>query len=225
MRKSAPRAILFDLEGVVIDTEPLWDASQRIFLERRGIAYDRARVKPLIAGRSLSEGAEQMQKLYGFSGTPQELAKERRSIMADLLEQDVALIPGFAEFFARVQAAGIAAAAATSMERALFAQADGRLRLTDRFFPNVCFAEDAGAAKPAPDVYLHAARAVDCAPEDCVAIEDSPAGIEAAKRAGIQCIALATTFEPELLHATDETHADYAMLQRDSKLLASILRP
>ena len=60
--------IIFDGEGIVIDTESIWDKGQEIFLQRRGFVYDRDRIKPLLTGRTLAEGVEVMKQVYRFEG-------------------------------------------------------------------------------------------------------------------------------------------------------------
>ena len=59
--------IIFDAEGIVIDTEAVWDKGQEIFLQRRGFVYDRERIKPLLTGRTLAEGVEVMKQVYQFA--------------------------------------------------------------------------------------------------------------------------------------------------------------
>ncbi|MEQ9363972.1 MAG: HAD family phosphatase [Leptospirales bacterium] len=200
------RAIIFDAEGVIIDTEALWDESQRVFLERRGIAYDRARTKHLLAGRSLTDGTRILKDAYkeDLAGEIRELAAERRDITASLFAAGVELIPGFADFFERVTAAKFTTCVATSMAPDLFALADRRLKLSDRFSGRVFFTADVGGrAKPDPAVFLHAAKALACPPRDCLVIEDSPAGVLGARAAGMQCVALTTTFSRERLRQAD----------------------
>ena len=67
--------IIFDAEGIVIDTETIWDKGQAIFLQRRGFVYDRERIKPLLTGRTLAEGVEIMRQAYRFDGDTEALAR------------------------------------------------------------------------------------------------------------------------------------------------------
>ncbi|MBU4369128.1 hypothetical protein KJ575_05505, partial [Patescibacteria group bacterium] len=76
--------IIFDAEGVIIDTEPMWDKSQKEFIGRRGLSYDRKKIKHLISGKSLVDGVKIMQKEYGFRGNPKKLVKERKIIIKKL---------------------------------------------------------------------------------------------------------------------------------------------
>ncbi|MCR9145221.1 MAG: HAD family phosphatase [bacterium] len=200
----APRAILFDAEGVIVDTEKLWDEGQRVFLQRRGIAYDRDRIKHLLAGRSLTDSTEILKNEYEPGAELSRLIEERRTIMRGLFADRVEFVPGFLEFFARVKASDLATAVATSMSPEFFAAIDRRLDLRERFGGRVYFTSDVdGRAKPDPAIFLYAARALDRTPADCLVIEDSPAGVDAARAAGMRCVALTTTFPRHRLNGAD----------------------
>ena len=96
-------AIIFDAEGVIIDTEPMWDRAQEEFLRRRGIAYDRKDVKHLLSGKSQAEAVEIIKAKHRLTGDNQTLANERRELVRRQLEEHVEFIPGFRDFFQRVQ--------------------------------------------------------------------------------------------------------------------------
>jgi beta-phosphoglucomutase len=207
-------ALLFDAEGVVIDTEPLWDDVQREFLATHGHEYDRAVVKPLVAGRSSVEAMHVMKQMFGLPGTPEELAAERLDI-ARRHFAEVAFVTGFRDFFATV-GAQFSTAMATAMDPRLFAVADARLELTQLFDGRVSTVADvSGRGKPAPDLFLHAAAALGTPPERCVVFEDAPNGIEAAGRAGMHSVGLTTTFSAELLAAADLVVDAYSEIDVD----------
>ncbi|HET7487423.1 MAG TPA: HAD family phosphatase [Acidimicrobiales bacterium] len=194
-------AIVFDAEGVVLDTEDLWDEAQAEFLGRRGVAYDRDLVKPLCAGRSLVEGVEVMRALYGFPGDAAALAAERLAIAAGLLA-GVGLVPGFEDFH-RLAEARFRLGLATAMAPPLFAAVREALALDARFEAVVTLDDAGGRGKPEPDLFLAAARRLGVPPASCAVIEDAPRGIEAARRAGMVAVGLATTFRADLLAGAD----------------------
>jgi len=199
----APQAIIFDAEGVVVDSESIWDHGQRVFLERRGCRYDRDRIKPLLTGRSVAEGVAIMQEAYGFGGDVETLAEERIAIVRGLLADEVHFIPGFEAFFRRVRAQ-YKTCIATAMSEELFQLVDRRLGLSALFGGRIFTLSNVGGrSKPAPDLFLHAARRLGAEPGGCIVIEDAPHGIEAARRAGMRCIGLATTYGRERLEAAD----------------------
>jgi len=216
----AIQAIIFDAEGVVIDTEPLWDEAQRLLLERRGVAYDRARVKHLIAGKSAVDGIAILQRDFNIAGVPQELAKERNDTVRGLIAGRVQFIPGFPEFFARIQDR-YKTCIATSMAPELLPLVNERLHLNDLFGDRIFSLADVGnRSKPDPALFLFAAQKLATPPAHCLVIEDSPNGIEAAKRAKMYCFGLATTFPPALLQDATEVVASYQELERTLQFAA-----
>lgn len=195
--------VLFDGEGVVIDSEKLWDRSQEEFLRRRGATYDRARVKHLLAGRSMVEGVRVLQAEYGFGGNPEELGKERVAIAENLFRHEAEFVPGFQEFYQRVRPT-FKTCMATMMPKRLLDIVVARLKLADLFGEHIyCPDPNSLPGKPAPDLFLYAARQLQSSPASCIVVEDSPIGIEAARRAGMYCIGIATTFSAEKLGLAD----------------------
>ena len=207
-------AIVFDAEGVVIDTEPLWDEAQKLLLERRGVQYDRGRVKHLIAGKSVLEGIAVIQREFKIPGDPMALAAERGNDMRRLIADRLQFVPGFEEFFARVDKA-YKTCIATSMPVELLDIVNRRLHLPTLFGDRIFSISDVGnRSKPEPDLFLFAARKLSVAPDRCLVIEDSPNGIEAARRAGMYCIGLATTFSRELLTGATAIASSYEEIAR-----------
>jgi len=202
--------IIFDAEGVVVDTECIWDKGQEEFLKRRGFVYDRAQVKPLLTGRSLVEGVRAMQQFYGFGGDPAELARERFEIVKDHMAEGVKFIDGFQTFFERVRAT-YKTCIASAMSEELMAIVDRVLGLSALFGGDKIFTlvHVNYVSKPDPALFVHAARQLQSAPEQCLVIEDAPFGVEAAHRAHMKCIGLATTYEPDQLAAADLVARSY----------------
>lgn len=197
------QAILFDAEGVVIDTEQAWDHGQRIFLERRGLPYDRERIKPLLTGRSLVDGARVMQRELGFAGDPEVLAEERLEIVRELLVEEARFMEGFPAFFESVRGR-YRCCIATALERSLLAAVDRKLGLSGRFGDRLYAIADVGnRSKPDPALFLLAAERLGVVPDRCLVIEDAPNGIEAARRAGMRCVGLTSTYGPERLVEAD----------------------
>jgi beta-phosphoglucomutase len=197
------RAVIFDAEGVVIDTEAAWDKAQKEFLSRRGIIYDRAKVKPLLSGRSLAEGTVIMQDLYRFKGDVNSQIEERRELVREFVSRQTRFVDGVESFLTTIRNE-YEVALATAMDPELFAIADRMLELTKLFKGNVVTLRDVEyRAKPSPDLFLCAASRLGVSPEQCAVIEDAPLGIEAALNANMYVIGLATTYDPRLLQTAD----------------------
>lgn len=196
-------AVIFDGEGVVFDSEAIWDKGQREFLGRRGILYDRDRLKPLLTGRSLVEGVRVMQGLLGFAGDPEVLARERLEIVRSFFGAEINFLEGFLTFHAQVRAF-CQTCMATSLAPELLAVTDRSLGLSHLFAGKVFSLTDVGSrGKPEPDLFLFAARQLGSPAEHCLVIEDAPLGVEAAKRARMRCVALTSTYNRALLTAAD----------------------
>jgi beta-phosphoglucomutase-like phosphatase (HAD superfamily) len=210
-RKPMLKAILFDCDGVVLDSETIWDRCETELMHRRGIAFDVARTKPLITGLGEAASVRLLVEQYGLLEDPAALARERREIISALFAAEVRFTAGFEEFFARQVQGRYRTCIATSMIEDLFAVADRRLGLSRLFEGRVYFPSHVGGrAKPEPDLFLYAAARLNAPPERCLVIEDSPRGLEAARRAGMPSIGLATTHEPDLLAAADRVVRSFA---------------
>ena len=195
--------IIFDAEGVVVDTEKAWDKAQEEFLRRRGIVYERKKIKHLLSGKSQPEAIEILKAECGLTGNVQALIVERMGLVRRLLEEHVEFVAGFREFFKRVQPA-YRTCIATAMPEDLLAIVDSRLSLSELFGGRIYSLIDVGhRSKPNPDIFLHAANRLGAKPENCLVIEDAPHGVEAAKRAGMKCIALTTTYDRQILSNAD----------------------
>jgi len=207
-------AILFDCDGVVLDSETIWDRCEEEFLRRRGIAFDVARTKPLITGLSQQAGVLLLQEQYGVEGDPDALVVERLEIIRGMFDREVRFTEGFPEFFEERVRGRFATCIATSMPEELFAVADRKLAISRFFGSRVYFPSHVGGrAKPAPDLFLYAARQLGAPPDRCLVIEDSPRGIEAARRAGMPVIGLATTHGEEMLGEADRVVGSFGEIE------------
>ncbi|MGH9022402.1 MAG: HAD family hydrolase [Acidimicrobiia bacterium] len=202
--------LIFDAEGVVIDTEHMWDRAQEELLRDYGHRYDREVVKPLLSGRSSLEGARVLKGIYHLDDTAEVIDGKRMLLLIRHLSLEVDFISGFVEFFGKVSPL-FKTAIATAMDLVLFDLVDQRLGVRRLFHDNIFSLEDvAHRSKPEPDLFLFAASALGSAPSESLVIEDAPYGVEAARRAGMGCIALATTYPPSLLLAADMVISSYA---------------
>ncbi len=208
--------IIFDGEGIVIDTESIWDKGQEIFLQRRGFVYDRDRIKPLLTGRTLAEGVEVMKQVYRFEGDTETLAQERADIVRELFVHDACFIEGFLQFYASVRNR-YKTCIATAMDQNLLKLIDQHLNLSALFENKIYTLDKVGyRSKPNPDIFLYAAQQLGSLPESCVVIEDAPHGIDAAKRAGMRCIAISTTYDAGKLEQADFVVSAYAEIDLDA---------
>lgn len=196
------KAIIFDLEGVVVDSEKLWDRCAVIFLGNHGFKYEREPHKPLLMGKTLEEGVEIWKKEIGLKGDTKKLAQERRDIIREMY-YETNFIPGFLDFFNKVKdkyKIGVG----SSIERTFLEIVDNKLGITKLFNNHVYSIADIGfISKPNPDIFLFVAKKIGVNPKDCVVFEDSPNGVRAAKNAGMMCVATTNTTTSDLLKEAD----------------------
>ncbi|MCK5233975.1 MAG: HAD family phosphatase [Candidatus Aenigmarchaeota archaeon] len=195
--------IIFDADGIVLDSEQAWVKGTTEFLRRKGFIYDKERLMPLMIGGSVEDGVRIMQKEYGFGGDANALARERVSLVRMYYETELEFVKGFEEFYSKVQGK-YKTCIATSLDSELLKIADKKLGLTKIFNDKIFSIADVGnVSKPAPDIFLYVAKKLNSKPQNCLVIEDSPRGVKAAKSAGMFCVALTTTNKKELLAKAD----------------------
>jgi len=185
-----PRFAIFDLDGVLLDTEPLYTEANAQVAARFGKVYDWS-VKRDCIGRGALDAARIIVDALALPLSPAALLQEREQILKVLVARAPAMRG--AEAFTRALAArGVPLAIATSTEAPLFTlKAAAHRAWLGIFGATVCGDDPRVArAKPAPDIFLAAAHDLGAAPETCLVFEDSPFGVEAARAAGMQVIAL-----------------------------------
>jgi HAD superfamily hydrolase (TIGR01509 family) len=181
-----PAAIVFDLDGVLVDSEQLWDEVRRAVVADRGGRWT-ADATAAMQGMSTPEWAQYLTTL-GASGTPRELAKAVTEGMAGRYRRHVPLLPGAVEAVTALSGRwrlGVASSSPPDLIGVVLAAAGvaGRFRVA-------VSSEEVARGKPAPDVYLAAAAKLDAEPATCVAIEDSANGLRAAAAAGMVVVAV-----------------------------------
>jgi HAD superfamily hydrolase (TIGR01509 family) len=178
-------AVLFDMDGLLVDTEPLWFETETEVMARLGASWSVEDQERLLGG-SMEHTVGYLLAKAKRPATPREVARWMMDGMLDRAAAGrVVVRPGARELLAEVAAAAIPHALVTSSEREF---ADAVIQGAGFRFPVTVTADDAAATKPAPDPYLLAAKLLGASPEQCVAIEDSPNGVTSATAAGCRVI-------------------------------------
>jgi HAD superfamily hydrolase (TIGR01509 family) len=180
-------AAIFDLDGVLLDSEEVWDAVREAFVRERGGRYD-AEVQRAMMGMSSGEWARYLHDSAGVPDEPEAINAEVVRRMLAAYRGHLPLVPGAVEAVRRL-AEAFPLGLASSSNRPLI---DIVLELAGiaSFFRATVSSEEVARGKPAPDVYLETARRLGVAPERCAAIEDSHAGIRSAHAAGMRVLAI-----------------------------------
>jgi pseudouridine-5'-monophosphatase len=184
------RSVIFDLDGVLLDTEPLYTRAIAQIAARFGKVYDWS-VKAECIGRGTLEAAATIVEALALPMSPAELVEARDLLLNDLFASAPAM-PGARAFTRALRERRLPMAIATSTEAAVFAIKAAPHAAWFSTFDAVVCGDDArvGRPKPAPDIFLAAARDLGTPPADCLVFEDSPFGVAGARAAGMQVVAL-----------------------------------
>jgi HAD superfamily hydrolase (TIGR01509 family) len=186
-------AVVFDLDGLLIDSEQVWDDVREALAKERGGRYDERAQRDMM-GMSSTEWSRYMHERVGLAESPEEINRIVVEQMLQRYEAGPPWIPGALDAVRRIGAA-FTLGLASSSNRELIDAVLAAGGITGLFAATVS-SEEVARGKPAPDVYLEAARRLDADPAACVAIEDSHSGIRSAKAAGMTCIAIPNAHFP-----------------------------
>ncbi len=182
------KAIIFDMDGVMIDSEPLWEKTERILLRRREIEYS-PDYRDQIVGLNQNDSGRLLIKTFELSETIEEIITERVEILTAIYEKELETVEGLAPLLDSLIDQKLPLAVASSSPKRVINFVLDMFSLND-YFSVVVSGECTENGKPHPDIYLEAARLLGIEPQECLAIEDSINGVLAAKAAGMLCIAV-----------------------------------
>ncbi|MEU2036666.1 HAD family hydrolase [Nocardia amamiensis] len=179
-------AVVFDMDGVLIDSEPVWERVRRAYVAEKGGQWMPDTQRRLM-GMSTGEWSEYLSGELGVGESPETVAREVVDRMAERYDETVPLLPGAVEAVQRISEHWTLGLASSS-PRELIDSVLGRTGLIE-FFTVTFSTEEVDRGKPAPDVYLTVATFLRQRPTDCVAVEDSSNGLRSAHAAGMRVIA------------------------------------
>jgi sugar-phosphatase len=182
-------AVAFDMDGVLLDSEPIWRAVERDVFGGLGIQVTDDDLRETMGVRIADVVARWHSRHPWAEPSVEEVADTVVEHVARSIEETGTLHPGVREAIDRLERSGVRLALASSSPMRLIRAVLRMGRLEDRFEVTVT-AEDDERGKPHPDVYLRAARELGVRPERCLAIEDSINGVRSAKAAGMVCVAV-----------------------------------
>ena len=196
------RAVIFDMDGVLTDSEPLINDAARAMFQERGLRVAPEDFRPFVgAGEDRYIGGV-AEKYHWPLDLP---AAKRRTyeIYLELVPSRLRAFPGVRALVGACRAAGLRVAVASSANLVKIAANLSQIGLPPEFWDCVVTAETVKVRKPAPDLFLAAAARLGLGPNQCVVVEDAVHGVQAAKAAGMRCIGVAHTFAAEQLGAAD----------------------
>jgi HAD superfamily hydrolase (TIGR01509 family) len=190
------RAILFDFDGLLADSEPLQKAAWRAYLQQHGHRLEDSLVERMF-GLRLRESAELVRAELGLPFAVEQIMAERDAIFLDSLRGTLQPMPGAHAIVASMREYGLRIALATSGHRRYVPLALAELGLSEAF-DVIVTGDSVARGKPAPDIFVRAAALLDVPPAACVVLEDAPHGVAAARAAGMTVIAVPNELTREL---------------------------
>ena len=181
------RAVIFDLDGLLLDSETAWDDVRRALVAEHGLEWPDGATEAML-GMSAPEWSRHVRDKLGVPLEPEEISERVVAQVLERYEQRLPLLPGAEEAVARIAERWPLALASSSnkqvIDRVMESSGWGEV------FSAWVSSEEVGRGKPAPDVYLEAARRIGVEPADAAGAEDSANGILAARAAGLRVIAI-----------------------------------
>jgi len=194
------KAILFDLDGVVINSEHLYEKVERLMFDQYGIVISEKEQKGL-KGTTEEDFYNYIEERFHPNWDRKKLIKEGRELLTELFSRDVKCMPGFFSLIDRFHGR-YRLGLVTSTRRQLLEQIFQVVPI-EGLFQEIISANDISHGKPHPEPYLEMMKRLHVTPDEVIVIEDSIHGITSAKASGAICIALEGSFSREELHSAD----------------------
>ena len=184
------RLVIFDCDGVLVDTEPIANRVLAEMVSAEGLPTTVAESMRRYMGRSMPAVIETIEAELGRELGPT-FADEYYRRIFDAFDRELTEVPGATDAVDAVERAGLAVCVASSGPHDKMRRTLGRTGLLSRFEGRIFSATEVARGKPFPDLFLHAASCMEVEAGECVVVEDSPAGVAAARAAGMRAIGLA----------------------------------
>ena len=184
---TARAAVVFDNDGLLLDTEEAWTRAEQTLFARRGRVFTVEHKRSLI-GSARVAAAIKLEAMLELDGEGEALMDELHELVMEEALAGVAPRPGALALLARLAGAGVPVAVASNSPREFVQRTLDGAGLLDGRFATVVSVEDVAHPKPAPDIYLEACRRLGAEPGACAALEDSATGVAAAAAAGMYVV-------------------------------------
>jgi beta-phosphoglucomutase len=205
------RAVIFDRDGVLTDSEPLICAAATAMFREKGLEVKPDDFRPFVgAGENRYIGG--VAEKYSFPIDLPSAKKRTYEIYLDLVPDRLEGFPGARELVLSCRRAGLKVALASSADAIKIEANLRKIGLPMEDWDAVVTGEDVNRRKPEPDIFLHAAHLLSLRPGQCAVVEDAVNGVEAARAAGMRCLAVAHTFPAGQLEGADVVRDSVAEL-------------
>jgi len=188
------KAVIFDLDGLLVDSTPIQREANQIFLSK----FDKAHLS--MSGREgmrIIDIIEDYKDIYNLPGSVADLYQKRQQIFFDLVKTKLKVFPGVEELLKKIQKRKLGIALGTSGDRNYVRVCFEKFSDLKKYFDAVVSGDDVARGKPYPDIYQEVLKRLQIKPHEAVVVEDSVNGITAAKAAGIQVICVPNRNYPD----------------------------
>jgi HAD superfamily hydrolase (TIGR01509 family) len=183
------RAIIFDMDGLMIDSEPFHYEAYRKVFNSFGKEFAEEENSKRYIGISDIDAAKDMVTRFNIPISPENLVRRKQALYKTILQNQVVPQPGLIELLGKLQRYGYKKAIASSSTLDEIEAVINALRINS-FIDNSCSVEEVTKGKPSPDIFLLAAEKLGIKPSECLVLEDAPSGIDAAIAAKMMCYAI-----------------------------------
>lgn len=210
-----PKGIIFDMDGVLLDSEPFIVKAATQMLAELGLKIQLEDFHPF-TGTGEDRFLGGMAEKYNFPFDIKVGKNRTYDIYLELIKGKLNPLNGAREFIAKCQAADKKLAVASSSDLRKVMGNLAEIKIPADAFDAIVTGSDVVQKKPAPDIFLLAAKRIGLDPKDCLVVEDAPNGIAAGKAAGCKCLGITSSFTPDKLSAADWFAPDLANVPEDT---------
>lgn len=210
-------AILFDMDGVIVDSNPYHKLAFQAFLKQHNIALTDEELKTKVFGRPNKEIMSYIFKDDATQEQSEIWANEKEALFRDMYKADIQAVKGLIPFLQMLKGMKVATAVGTSAPVANLNFVLDALNIR-QYFDVLLHSTDVVCGKPHPEIYLKASSNLEVHPSKCIVIEDSLPGVQAGLSAGMKVIGITTTHTPEELDNTHLVIQDFEELNMEKLL-------
>ena len=210
--KNKIKAVIFDMDGTIINTEVIWKQVTLDFLSKHGFSeLDDNALKFLrsFSGIGMTDAAKQLKRYFDLALPLEQIITQKTALANDHFEKTVEFIEGFELFHNKLSHHDIPTSIATNSNLSNLEKLASKMNFKKFFGQNLYSVDHVGKAKPDPALFLHAAQMLGVQPSECVVFEDSIYGFQAAKAAGMKCIAIKNNLNQDHLEHAHEAIDTY----------------